>query len=223
LDKLSFIKKLFYDASNTEIQTIDNSSRIIEINEKIETQDSSTNYLYIVMTGFVKLYTLNSKGAKFILDVLGPNDFFGEGTLLETKLYDYHTFIGDAKILKIDFRDIRENIFKECPKLSNFIFTETLIRIQKMTQRMQILLGDAEVKVAKSLIFFANSYGIRENGHIKLHIPDQREFANFADCSRETVSRMLNKFASQDLIEYVKFRGTDITIKDYNSFLNHYN
>jgi CRP-like cAMP-binding protein len=226
LDKLSFIKKLFYDASDKEIQIINNLSSIIELNynnNSFKKEHNLTNYMYIVIEGFIKLYNKNKLESEFTIDILGPGDFFGEGAILDIELYQFHTFFGEAKLLKIDFKEMQENMFKDCPMLSNFIFTESLNRIRKITQRMCILLEESEVKVAKSIIFLANIYGTRENGYIKFSFPGQKEFALFANCSRETVSRILNKFVSLNLIEYDRRKFTEIIIKDYGSFLNHYN
>lgn len=108
-----FLKSLpfFKDLSNQEINLIVNSGQIKEFDKKevIFSQESKASNLYVIETGWVKLYQNNLDGEEVILSLLTRSDVFGEASLVKDSKYLHMAeTVKDSRIIIIPSSLIKE-------------------------------------------------------------------------------------------------------------------
>jgi CRP/FNR family cyclic AMP-dependent transcriptional regulator len=122
------------------------------------------------------------------------------------------------------FLSEREDFLKlieENPGIAISLLKELSLRLRKSdTQIKSLSLFDATERVAITLLQIAENSGTIKTDVVKIDIlPSQRDVANIAGTSRETVARVMNAFEKQGVI---KREHGSLTIFKYNAFNNKY-
>lgn len=166
-------------------------------------ESDSTNVVYIILEGVIKISRTNEEMKEVILAFLSEKDFFGEMSVLDGAVRSADaTAFSKVKLLKIE-----GNIFLELletfPKISIALMRELVSRLRKTDHQIKsISLEDAVGKVASVIIRLANDVGRLKKGRVEIdNFASQQEMANFAATSRETISRVLSSFERDGLIE----------------------
>jgi CRP/FNR family transcriptional regulator len=172
-------------------------------NKVIFLEDDTQNYMYVVLSGRVKVVRIMPNGKEHILAVHTPGDFFGEMALLDGKTSPATVIAADdadiAIISKKDFdgflmkknRVLKEMVLVLCSRLRHAWMMQNMIGITSAEERIKTLL-----KV------MAEQHGVKDKrGYlISLRLTHQ-DIADYTGLSRETVSRILGKFLKDGKIE----------------------
>lgn len=162
--------------------------------------------LFIVNEGKVKLSKFNKEGKEQILRIVSDGSFFGEYYLFtEYEPYNFSAIaLSNVKICTLTKKDM-DALLMEHPEISYKIMTEIskkLIQTENLVQNLSTI--DTESKVAYVLMELADKYGEVRGKEIKIDMPINREeMANYAGVTRETMSRKLNGFLKEGLIDTV--------------------
>lgn len=162
--------------------------------------------LYIVNTGRVKLSTLTADGKEQILHILQEGDFFGEMAIFRPE--DACSFTATA-MTKVNICTLEkaqmDRLLLGQPQIGLKLLGDLAQRLSKVERLAQILAtNDAEVRLLQLLLTLADQYGKDTPQGRVIHLPMNREdMANSIGLTRETVSRKLNGFEAQGLIEQV--------------------
>jgi len=107
------------------------------------------------------------------------------------------------------------------PQIAISLLKELALRLRKSDSQIKSLsLFDATGRVAAALIHFAEDRGIIKDGVVQLKgLPSQRDLANMAGTSRETISRVLNRFIEEGIV--TKSKGGYL-INNYEQFKEKY-
>ncbi|NTW48280.1 MAG: Crp/Fnr family transcriptional regulator [Chlorobiales bacterium] len=180
-------------------------------------ESDSSNDVYIILEGLVKISRTNKEFKEVILAILAERDFFGEMSALdEGRRSADVTSITKVHLLKLSqqfFLDLLEKF----PIVSLALLREMVGRIRKTDHHLKnISLGDAAAKVASVLIRLADEVGRQRRGRVEIDsIASQQEMANFAATSRETISRVFSIFEKEGFIER---EMNKIIITDFDAF-----
>lgn len=162
--------------------------------------------LFIVNEGKVKLSKFNKEGKEQILRIVSEGSFFGEYYLFSD--YEPYNFsaiaLNDVKICTLTKKEM-DVVLEEHPDINNKIMIEIakkLIQTENLVQNLSTI--DTDSKVAYVLMELADKYGIANGNEIRVEIPINREeMANYAGVTRETMSRKLNSFIKEGIIDSI--------------------
>lgn len=171
-------------------------------------EEDTQNYMYVILSGKVKVTHLDSGGKEHILAVHKTGDFFGEMALLDGKTAPATvTAMEDTRILIVSKRDFEEYLLKRDKVLREVILT-LCGRLRDAWNINKILsLQSAEDKIRRILTITAMQGGANaEQGTVISAKLKHQEIAAHVSLSRETVTRIMNKLIKEGEIEFLDNR-----------------
>ena len=164
-------------------------------------QGAQANSVFYVQEGGVKLSVLSSAGKEAVVAMLGPGDFFGEGSLAGQPLR-----MGTAKavmrtaLLRIPKRDMIR-MLHEHPEFSDRFLAHMLTRNIRIEEDLiDQLFNSSEKRLARTLLLLAR-YGKEETPRVLPKL-SQETLAEMVGTTRSRVNFFMNKFRKLGLIEY---------------------
>lgn len=180
-------------------------------------EEDTSRFMYIVLSGKVKVVQLSDDGKEGILAIHKRNDFFGELSLFDGKTEPATVIAMEpTEVGLLSKADLDNFVLKNQNILYHFI-TVLCSRLRESCQMLKIMtFSDAEDRVRAVLKNMIRRYGVKDKrGFLVTLKLTQREIANCASVSRETVSRLMKRLISDGEIELLESRH--LLIK--NSFL----
>lgn len=221
LDRISVLQKVpifgTLDAHDLERIVAVTHQRSYRKDSVILIEEEVGHTMFIVMGGLVKISRISEDGKEVILAVMGKGDFFGELSLLDGQARSANvTVLKDSEMLLIH-RDDFLPLLKEFPQIAIELLKVLAGRLRKSdTQIKSLSLKNAVGKVAGTLHRLAEDIGVQSDNRVVIEtLPTQQDLANMAGTSRETISRILQRMATQ---KYVSKEGSQLTILDYGRF-----
>jgi len=169
--------------------------------------------LYIITSGYVRIYLLSADGREITFRVYGPGTTVGEFAVLDGKERSAGALAVTSVRTLVIYRDqFRALITKNIEVLLRVVevLTERLRYTTIFSQNLAFL--GASGRVAVALNQLANTTYPGKAGPVTLKIT-QRELASYAGVSREWTNHALRDFAAEGIIRIE--RGA-ITILDRN-------
>jgi CRP-like cAMP-binding protein len=178
-------------------------------------QGDCADELFYVELGRVKLTTTSDQGKEAIIAILGPRDFFGEGTLAgQTQRISTAVAMLPSSVLRIDKAAVLHLLHHE-PAFSELVLTSLLARSVRMEENLiDHLFNSSEKRLARVLLQLANfgNDGLPEPISAKI---SQRDLAQMIGTTRSRVNFFMNKFRRLGFIDY----EGHVHLKVHNSLL----
>lgn len=197
--------KFFSNLAAEEIKDIKEimRPRNYDEGEIIFFEDEPGEGLFLVKAGKVKLTKMVESGDEQILTIIQPGNVFAEVVLFGNANYPATAVaLEDSKLYLIRSNDM-EKLIKEKPSIAVKLLdlmSKRLRRAQKLVRDMG--LKDTTCRTASLLIYLAQEYGVNRQNKVRIDLKlTQQELANMIGTTRETISRVLNKFKEQDIIK----------------------
>lgn len=161
---------------------------------------------YIVKTGAVKVYNINSLGEEQIITFEVEGDIFPSQWSFQftsNALY-YYEALGDCELYALPRAELLEHISSN-PVISQHImnyflmnYTSALMRVAALEQ------AKAADKIMHTLYYLVTRYGVEdENGIYAIELALSHQLiADMVGLTRETASLELSKLKKQGIIEY---------------------
>ncbi|MGM0501557.1 MAG: Crp/Fnr family transcriptional regulator [Bacillota bacterium] len=177
--------------------------------------------LFFLESGKVKLTKMVENGDEQILTIIKPGNIFAEVVLFGNANYPATAVaLEESKLHLIRSRDM-EQIIKDNPEIALKlldVMSKRLRRAQKLVRDMG--LKDTTCRTASLLIYLAQEYGTEINDKIKIDLKlTQQELANMIGTTRETISRVLNKFKDEDIITTYKRKMVISDLEELKEFI----
>lgn len=170
-------------------------------------------HFYVVLSGKVKLTYRSYDGRENLVELLGPSDQFGEVSVLDSApRTTTATVITDARIARLPADTLHEWI--SChPQLATQLLRAISHRLRRTQADLSsIVFADASSRIAKELLRLAHRFGVPYGGEIRVeHDLSQSELAQLVNASRETVNKILSKFANRG---WVRIEAKCVVILD---------
>lgn len=207
---------LFTSLSDKDLNKVVNliTKKSFEKGDIIFSEGEIFDKLFIINNGSIKIYTYTKDGKEQILYILKEGEFLGDLNLLKNDIFKFNAMALESTNMCIIHKDDFDILIKTNPEISIKILEYAHDRIASLENLVQTLTTkDVEVRLASLLINLSSTFGIKTNVGIEITLPLTREdMANFIGVTRETVSRKLSYFQSQNIIEI--FENKIILIKD---------
>lgn len=204
---MSVVKEIpfFSLLTQNELELIDAiaSKKSFKKGEYIFFEGEAGDKFFIIKNGQVKLTKMIKNGDEQILNIFSSNDIIAEIVAFDKGNYPASAItMTDTDVIVFDQSEL-ENLILKHPSIGLKLLREMSGRLRRAQQNVRDLaLKDSSARVAGLLIFLAEKYGKKKNNFIVLDISlTQQELASMIGSSRETVSRVLGQFESEDLIK----------------------
>jgi CRP/FNR family transcriptional regulator len=181
-------------------------------------EEDTPNYMYIVLSGKVRVVNLSEQGKEHMLAIHKRGDYFGEMSLFDGKTAPATVIsMEDSRIGLLSRSDFERLVMQNEKVLRQFI-NMLCLRLRESWLMLKIMsFADAEQRVRAVLKNIGQLYGVRDQRGVLVALKlTHRDIASFAAVSRETVSRLLSKFTKDGEIEILENK----TILIKSSFLN---
>ena len=186
------------------LSTIGKGRELVSFPKKntIFTQGDSTDGLFFIQTGKVRLSVVSEGGKEATLAILGESDFFGEGGLAGQLLrMSSASAVTDCVLLHVAKKAMMAAMSRE-PKLSAMFVKHLLKRnIRYQEDLVDQLFNSSEKRLARVLLLMAH-FG--KEGVSEMVVPrlSQETLAEMVGTTRSRVSFFMNRFRKLRFINY---------------------
>jgi CRP-like cAMP-binding protein len=159
-------------------------------------EGDTSDAIFVVVKGRVKIVTTSTDGKEFILTVLGAGQIFGEMALLEAASRSASVITVTAvEVLMISRSDF-DHLLNSNPGISRKLMAILSRRLRRANSKMESLAYmDVAGRLARYLLDLARDHGQKlGNGWVVVRRPTHSDIAHSIGTSRETVSRLINEF-----------------------------
>jgi CRP/FNR family cyclic AMP-dependent transcriptional regulator len=158
-----------------------------------------TDFVYLVLSGSLKVLVSDEEGREVILSMLGPGELFGEMGVLDENPRSATV----VAVTPCDLVVIAKHDFKRCLQenfeVSHYIMRNLVTRLRKADRKIESLaLMDVYGRVARLLLDMAENVGGERVVTRKI---SKQDIAKMIGASREMVSRVMKDLQLQGLIE----------------------
>jgi CRP-like cAMP-binding protein len=195
--KITFNAQAFLDSAG-----VAKTLREFQQAEVIFSQGAAAESIMYIQQGSVKISALSASGKEAIIAILGPGDFFGEGSLAGQPVrMGNATAVSPSTILTIDKKKMLKVLHEE-HELSDVFITFVLSRNIRIEEDLiDQLFNSTEKRLARTLLLLAR-YGKQELPQRKLPKVSQETLAEMIGTTRTRVNLFMNKFKKMGFIEY---------------------
>ncbi len=208
-DKLlvgKFLKRIpaFGNLSDRRVDQIINdfTIRTFRAGETVFYQTDMSTDMYIILEGRVKVTLLSEEGDEFVLTDLNQGDFFGEMSLIDGNPRSASVITEEDSTFAVLERNRFLDAIKEDPEIALDLLKSLVQRLRNATEREESL---AFLAVHQRLVKLFMKL-IRDEGRKKkndfylLKKRTHKEIAERIGASRESVSKVIKKLVSGNLI-----------------------
>ncbi|AZR73582.1 hypothetical protein BBF96_09380 [Anoxybacter fermentans] len=182
--------------------------RKFKANELIFMENEREDCLFYIAEGLVKIFMISDEGKEKTLFILSSGQFFGEVSLFDGLGYDVNAeALGDTVIYSMNFKDLKNALFKE-PDLSFDLLKVMAEKVRTLTQQIKdMVFYDISGRLANQILIFSKQFGKKTERGILIQLSlTHQELANLLGASRVTVTKTLNQFQEEGIIEIVNRR-----------------
>ena len=215
MSHVSFLRQvpLFESLDDAEIDALSELTFTRTFNKEtvIILAEEEGDTLFIIKDGQVKVSIVSEEGREVILSLLGGGAVFGELSLLDGKPRSANVVATeDTELLMLRRTDFVQLIYKT-PQIATALLAELASRLRKTDRQIEgLALLDVTSRISETLLQLASEQGSEsEEGIIIRNRPTHQELANMSGTTRETVSRVLKRLASQG---YIISKGRQLVI-----------
>jgi len=195
--KLAFDAQAFLDSSGV-------ARKVIEFKKAdvVYAQGDSAKSVMYIQSGGVKLTVVNEVGKEAVVAILGPGDFFGEGSLAGQPVrMGTATAITPSIVLRIERNEMFKVLHEEHGLSDRFIKFMLARNIRIEEDLIDQLFNSSEKRLARTLLLLAR-YGKEDQPHGVLPKMSQETLAEMVGTTRSRVNFFMNKFRRMGFIKY---------------------
>lgn len=175
-------------------------------------------YVYVVLSGKVKLIKHAHDGRERLVELLGPSDHFGEVAVLDsTPRSTTAMVVTDARLARLSKTALHGWIARH-PQLATQLLRLVAHRLRRThTNLSNLVFIDTSGRVARALLHLAQRFGVRYHDEVHIeHDLSQTELAQLVGSSRETVNKVLSRYAARG---WVRLELKSIVILDHDQLV----
>ena len=192
-------------------------------NEIILHEDDTSNCLYLILSGQVKVVHMSAEGKEHILAIHEKGDFFGEMALLDGKTAAATVVaLRDGRICLITKESFIHIVMTNRLAVDGIIGLLCMRLRQAWLQIRVMSFEDSEQRVRVVLQGLGEKFGVRDSRGVIIGLGiTHQNIASLATTSRETVTRFLNKAAKTGEIEVLankKILIKSFTVREYDGY-----
>ena len=165
--------------------------------------DVVSNRIYLVVTGKVGVSQIAENGTEVLLEIIRPDELFGESAFLGIAPSERATAIERAKVMNWAISDMEDLVTKR-PRLAVALLQILAQRNAELTRRVESFSIDSiERRLARSLLRFSERLGTpQKDGSVRMMPFTHALLSRYVGTSREIVTLYMNRFRKQGYVSY---------------------
>ncbi len=178
--------------------------RILEFRKKasIYVQGEAADAIYYLQQGKVKLTVVSQQGKEAIIGLLGPGDFFGEGSIAGQPLrMSTALAMTDCSVVKIEKKVMMQVLHQQHAMSDMFVAYLLARNIRYEEDLVDQLFNSSEKRLARILLLLARFGKEGKPEHIIPAIT-QETLAEMVGTTRSRINFFMNRFRKMGFIEY---------------------
>lgn len=187
-----------------------NKQHLFHRNEYLYKAQSPFKKIFIIRSGSVKTYKTNSLGDKMITGFFYPGEILGFNAIASYRYQENALVLDTLSICQLNFTAL-ETLSVKFPS-----FQRKLIQLMSEKLSTRSILNLSSSAESKMAFFLLNiSHKMKRYGTTGMHFSlsmTREDIALHLGLAKETVSRILSKFQSDNIVEY---SNKSILVKDY--------
>ena len=190
--------ELFVSLTDEELNSINNLLAVkrFKKNEVILHEEDTNKFMYIVLSGRVRVIQITEDGKEILLAIHQAGEFFGEMSFIDGKTSPATIVAADDSVISIISRDeFYSTIYTHKKVLYNLLLI-LCSRLRESWEKIQLLnLKNASERLKILFYMLSNKYGEKTSKGITLNIKlTHQDMAEMTGMARETVTRVLDKW-----------------------------
>jgi len=190
--------ELFAYLTDQELDSINNLLAVkrFKKNEVILHEEDTNKFMYIVLSGRVRVIQITEDGKEILLAIHQAGEFFGEMSFIDGKTSPATIVAADDCVISIISRDeFYSTIYTHKKVLYNLLLI-LCSRLRESWEKIQLLnLKNASERLKILFYMLSNKYGEKTSKGITLNIKlTHQDMAEMTGMARETVTRVLDKW-----------------------------
>lgn len=170
-------------------------------------EEDSSNKLYLIEKGKVKIGYYSEEGKEVIKAILTRGELFGEKAILgEEKRDEFAQSIDNETTICPIGADVMLELMRRDKPLSFKVYKFIGFKFKKLERRLQLLLfKDAKTRLREFLEELCEEYGYdcpKTGEHIIKHPYTQKDIASLIGTSRPTLNVLLNELKEENFIDF---------------------
>jgi CRP/FNR family transcriptional regulator len=209
-NEIEHLKKiqLFNSLTDDELHQIKDklSLKKYKKHEVILFEEDTTEYMYIILNGKIKVTQSTEDGKEILLAMHHSGEFFGEMSLIDGKTSPATVVaMEDSSVAIISRKEFFTLIRTQMKILDNLLLI-LCSRLRDAWEKIQLLnLKNASQRIKILFLMLSDRYGEKTDEGITLNIKlTHQEIAEMTGMTRETVTRMLDKWQKDGEIKVLK-------------------
>lgn len=171
--------------------------------KRVFSQGDVSDAIYFVEAGRIKISVVSTAGKEAVLAILGPNDFFGEGSLVGQQLrISSATAVSASTLVRVGKRAMLRALSNQ-PELSEKFIASLLVRNINLEEDLcDHLFNQSEKRLARVLLKLSRLR--RQDSAPDGGIPllSHETLAEMVGTTRSRITYFMNKFRKLGLIDY---------------------
>ncbi|PIU82812.1 MAG: hypothetical protein COS68_07350 [Elusimicrobia bacterium CG06_land_8_20_14_3_00_38_11] len=171
----------------------------------IFSQNSKGDYIYIIVSGLVKIFRSSDTGAALkTLSILTKNEFFGEMALFDHAGRSASAkAITDVEVVACNRNDFLE-LLSEYPQTCLVIISMLASRLREADKEISALTFQNSLgRTAMILCDLAEKHGVKKNKDILIDIElTHQDLAEMAGTAREVITKIISTFKKANCLKF---------------------
>ena len=172
--------------------------------EVIYFPEESSNTIYMLKQGKIKISRISPDGQTVTLALIGPGEIFGESAILGQSIHEnIAEVVEDAVVCAID-KGTFQKMLEKNNALSRRIQVYIGSRMRQVESKIEdLVFKDARQRVIRFLTQYVRSFGkeLVDIWEVRPFLTHQ-EIAELTATSRQTVNAILNELKTDDMIDF---------------------
>ncbi len=161
------------------------------------------NYLFVIISGRVKVILYSQDGEEALGSVLGPGEILGSASLLDDRPRSITATADERTEVLLLPRDSLERLVATSPAAALDIYRLLVRQLRRSYAFIQdTIFLDVAGRLAKKLLELAETYGEQVDDGIVIDLPlTQLELATMVGVTRETVNKHLGAYRARGILD----------------------
>jgi len=182
------------------------STRQFDKGATLFAEGDSSEMLYTVITGRVKVFKMTPRGTDVILELFGPGDSVGAVAVYESRPYPASAVALEPTTCLLLPRQAFFNLLETRPSLVRGLLVGLTHRLVELTNRLTELSGGRiEARMARFFLKLADDMGQkRQDGTFIALTLSRQELADMIGTTIETSIRIMSRWGKDDVVHTEK-------------------
>ncbi len=189
---------LFSSLTDKELMQIRDHLMLREFgkNQAILAEEETSEYMYIIIRGRVKIARLGREGRETLLAVHRAGEFFGELSLIDGKTTPASVVAIEKSSVAIISKDHFHALLYTQRKILENLLKILCERLRESWRKIEMLnFNDASQRLKMLMNILADTYGVRTDEGMVLRVRlIHQDIADMTGLTRETVTRVLDRW-----------------------------